>query len=56
MTTSDSAVKAAEYGAQYKKYITMFRKQTDAGRDICISRSRGENYSLLIEVVRSKRL
>ena len=47
---------AQEYNNKHIKYIHMFRKENDSNRDICISRSQGEDFSLMIEIVRSKKL
>jgi len=39
----------------YDKYMAMFRLENDKNKDICINRTQGEDFSLLIEVVQSKR-
>ena len=51
-----NAVMAQEFNNKHIKYIHMFRKENDTNRDICISRAQGEDFSLLIEIVRSKKL
>ena len=43
-----------KYESEYNQYVHMFRKACDESRDICISRIPGEEYSLMVEVVRSR--
>ena len=47
---------AKDFYKKHIKYIHMFRKENDSNRDICISRSQGEDFSLIVEIVRSKKL
>ena len=34
----------------------MFRLDSDKNKDICINRTKGEDFSLMVEIVRSKRV
>jgi len=43
----------SEYDSKYIEHAYMFRKACDESRDLCISRIQGEDFSLLVEVVRS---
>lgn len=54
----ESSIAASECNIKHLKYIAMFRKENDTrNRDVCITRAHGtEDFSLLMEVVKSKRL
>ena len=45
-----------EYDSKYIEHSTLFRRACDESRDLCISRIAGEDFSLLIEIVRSKKV
>jgi len=45
-----------EFDAKYIEHSQLFRRACDESRDLCISRIAGEDFSLLIEIVRSKKV
>ena len=60
-STNPSAIAAAlaaenEYDNKYIEHSQLFRRACDESRDLCISRTPGEDFSLLVEIVRSKKV
>jgi len=45
-----------EFDAKYMEHSQLFRRACDESRDLCISRIPGEDFSLLVEIVRSKKV
>lgn len=44
-----------KYKRLYETYMTHFRMESDKNVEICISRSNGEDFSLIVEIVRNKK-